>query len=90
MEETAVKERTFEEALEEAKKYLDRITVCYEFETGYEFGDDSIDSIGGLVFVGVWKDPSRPTMNEYSFIEQLFNDGVPNEPIKETRIDWSK
>ena len=84
------KERTFDEAFEEAKKYLDKINVCYEFETGYEFGDDSVMMFGGNQFVGVWKDPEKPTMNEFSFFDEMYNLGVSNEPINTIKLDWTK
>lgn len=83
------KELTFEEAFEEVKKYLDRITVCYEYECAYKFGDNTVEMLGGLQYVGVWKDKTMPIMNEFNFINELAERGI-FEPIKEIELDWKR
>lgn len=83
------KELTFDEAFEVAKKYLDRITVCYEYECAYKFGDNTVKMLGGLQYVGVWKDESMPVMNEFNFINELAERGI-FEPIKMIELDWKR
>lgn len=83
------KQRTFEEAFEEAKKYLDKITVCYEYECAYKFGDNTVEMFGGLQYVGVWKDKTIPTMNEFNFINELAQRGI-FEPINSIELNWER
>ena len=86
-----MEERTFEEAFEEAKKYMHKITVCFEYKEAYEFGDDTeIRFDDGYLYV--WKDKAKEPMYQHIYLRERYAMGLPadGDPIKETRLNWER